>query len=44
MAVLFDEFFKFRDEKEGIARIHYEYARWLLRQRWYRGPLRKKRE
>jgi hypothetical protein len=44
MAVLFDEFFRFRDEDEGIARIHYEYARWLLRQKWYTGPLRKKKE
>jgi len=43
MAVLFDEFFRIRDE-EGVTKIHYEYARWLLRTKWYTGPLRKKRE
>jgi hypothetical protein len=44
MAELFDEFFRSRDEEDGIAKFHYEYARWLLSQEWYTGPLRKKRE
>jgi hypothetical protein len=28
----------------GITKVYYEYGKWLLRQRWYRGPLRKDRE
>jgi hypothetical protein len=43
LASLFEEFFRFREE-QGITRVHYDYARWLLRKRWYMGPLRKKRE
>jgi hypothetical protein len=43
MAVLFDEFFRFRDE-EGVTKIHYEYARWLIRKRRFTGTPRKKRE
>ena len=43
MAGLFEEFFGFRQE-HGITKIHHDYARWLLRKRWYTGSLRKKRE
>ena len=24
----------------GITKVYYKYARWLLRKKWYRGPLR----
>jgi hypothetical protein len=43
MASLFDEFFRFRTE-QGITKVHHDYARWLLRKRWYTGPLRKKQK
>jgi hypothetical protein len=35
------EYLAFRNEY-GITKVYYEYGRWLLRKRWYRGPLRKK--
>jgi hypothetical protein len=40
LADLFEEFYGFRQE-HGITKIHYDYARWLLRKRWYTGSLRK---
>jgi hypothetical protein len=40
MSHLFEEFLRFREE-HGITKIHYDYARWLLRKRWYTGPLGK---
>lgn len=42
MAALFAEFFRDR-EAMGVTKIHHDYAKWLLRQRWYDGPLRKER-
>lgn len=27
----------------GITKVYFDYGRWLLRQRWYDGPLREKR-
>jgi hypothetical protein len=38
---LLSEFLAYR-ESVGLTKIHQEYARWLLRQRWYDGPLRGK--
>lgn len=40
---LLAEFLRYRYEA-GITKVYYDYGRWLLRQRWYRGPLRKKHE
>jgi hypothetical protein len=34
LADLFEEFYGFRQE-HGITKIHYDYARWLIRKRWY---------
>ncbi len=36
---LLAEFLAYR-ESVGLTKIHQEYSRWLLRQRWYDGPLR----
>lgn len=36
---LLTEFFECRRE-QGLTKIHADYARWLLRKRWYKGPLR----
>ncbi len=36
-----DEFLRYRNDN-GITKVFYEYGRWLLRKRWYRGPLRKR--
>ena len=38
---LLSEFLAYREEV-GLIKIHYDYARWLLRRRWYCGPLRSK--
>jgi hypothetical protein len=38
---LIAEYLAYRDAN-GITKVYYEYGRWLLRKRWYRGPLRKK--
>jgi len=39
---LFTKFFEHRAQN-GVTKIHYDYARWLLRQGWYDGPLRVKK-
>jgi hypothetical protein len=39
MASLIEEYLRFRDEN-GITKVHQDYSRWLLRKRWYSGPLR----
>ena len=39
---LFAEFFEYR-RVNGITKVFHEYARWLLRRSWYKGPLRRKR-
>jgi hypothetical protein len=41
LASLLEEYLRFREEN-GITKVHYDYARWLLRRPWYSGPLRKK--
>jgi hypothetical protein len=33
------DFIKYR-RSHGLTKIFHEYAKWLLRQGWYRGPLR----
>jgi hypothetical protein len=38
---LIAEYLRYRDDN-GITKVFYDYGRWLLRKRWYRGPLRKK--
>lgn len=40
LGAIMEEFLKYR-EKNGVVAIYYEYARWLLKQNWYDGPLRK---
>jgi hypothetical protein len=30
-------------DRGGITKVYYDYGRWLLRKRWYDGPLRKER-
>lgn len=35
------QFLRFR-RQYGLTKIFYEYGKWLLRQKWYDGPLRKK--
>ena len=40
MASLIGEFSQYR-LKSGIVTILHDYARWLLSQRWYEGPLRR---
>jgi hypothetical protein len=37
------EYLAFRAEN-GITKVYYDYGRWLVRHRWYRGPLRKQAE
>jgi hypothetical protein len=37
---LLAEFFEYR-RANGITKVYHEYARWLLRQSWYTGPLRR---
>jgi hypothetical protein len=41
MGRLIAEYLRYRDEN-GITKVFYDYGRWLLRKRWYQGPLRKK--
>jgi hypothetical protein len=36
---LLDEFFSARREY-SVTKMHFDYARWLRRKRWYDGPLR----
>jgi hypothetical protein len=38
---LITEYLRYRDEN-GITKVYHDFAKWLLRKRWYRGPLRKK--
>jgi hypothetical protein len=38
---LLAEFFAYR-QANGLTKIFHEYARWLLRQSWYTGPLRRR--
>lgn len=38
---LLAEFFDYR-RANGISKVFHEYARWLLRRSWYKGPLRRK--
>jgi hypothetical protein len=40
---LITEYLRYRAEN-GLTKVYYDYGRWLLRKRWYRGPLRKKDE
>ena len=42
MGLLLEEFFKYR-EQNGVAVIYQDYGRWLLKRKWYDGPLRKRR-
>ena len=37
---LLAEFFEYR-RTNGLTKIFYEYGKWLLRHKWYDGPLRK---
>jgi hypothetical protein len=37
------EYLRYRHDN-GITKVYYDYGRWLLRHRWYLGPLRKKTE
>lgn len=39
---LLTEYLAYR-QAVGITKVHYDYARWLLRHRWYTGSLRKNR-
>lgn len=39
----FERFWRER-EKDGLVKIFHDYGKWLLRKRWYAGPLRQKRE
>lgn len=39
LGALIEEFFAYR-RKNGITKVFHEYAKWLLRKGWYRGPLR----
>jgi hypothetical protein len=39
---LIGDYLRERD-KDGITKVYYDYGRWLLRRRWYNGPLRKQR-
>jgi hypothetical protein len=36
---LIAEYLAYRNAN-GITKVYYKYARWLLRKKWYRGPLR----
>jgi hypothetical protein len=38
---LIAEYLAYR-KANGITKVYYKYARWLLRKRWYCGPLRKR--
>jgi hypothetical protein len=40
---LLTEFFTYRHEV-GHVKIFYDYAKWLLRQPWYAGPLREQKK
>jgi hypothetical protein len=39
LARLLTEFFEYR-KANGITKVFHEYAKWLLRKKWYDGPLR----
>jgi hypothetical protein len=36
-----EEYLRYRQEN-GLTKVFYDYGRWLLRKRWYDGPLRRK--
>jgi hypothetical protein len=38
---LIAEYLRYRNTN-GITKLYYEYGQWLLRKRWYQGPLRRK--
>ena len=40
---LLGEFFEYR-RANGLTKIYYDYARWLLRRKWYTGPLRRNKD
>jgi hypothetical protein len=41
LGILLNEFFKYRSIV-GLEKVFHDYARWLLRKKWYSGPLREK--
>lgn len=40
LRALLEEYFTYR-RRHGITKVFYEYGKWLLGKKWYRGPLRK---
>lgn len=40
---LIEEYLQYREEN-GLEKVYHDYARWLLRHRWYHGPLRRQPE
>ena len=41
MAETITEYLRYRQDN-GVTKVYYDYGKWLLRKRWYRGPLRKR--
>ena len=38
---IMSEYFEYR-KSNGITKVYHEFAKWLLRKKWYEGPLRQK--
>ena len=41
LCTLIEDFLNYRRE-QGLTKVYYEYGKWLMRQSWYEGPLRRR--